>query len=74
MKGFVVGIFVILFIGLIGKVMNQEERIRELSESKATVATIDLTEKTVMAIAALEQKVDMLEIRVEELEISKETK
>ncbi len=74
MKDFVIVIFVMLFIGLIGKVMNQEERIRELTESKATVATVDLTEKTVMTIAALEQKVDMLETRVEELENSKETK
>jgi len=62
-------IVILFFLGLVGKVADHEEAIKEMkSPETVTVAKVDLTEKTVMQIAIMEKEIDMLKLRVEELE------
>jgi cell division protein FtsB len=60
-------VIIVLLLGLIGRVGKHDEAIKEIQNTPITVATVDLTTKTVMAIANLEQEVDMLRLRVEDL-------
>lgn len=61
-------IFILLLLGLIGKVGEHDAAIKELQDTPVAVAKIDLTDKTVIQIAIMEKEIDMLKLRVEELE------
>ena len=60
-------IVIVFLLGCIGKLKQTNDRIDELKEP-VVVATVNIDDKVLMSIAVLEQKVDSLTMRVEELE------
>ena len=65
-------ILALLFLGFLGKLADHDIAIKQLEDKPVTVATVDLTEKTILRIAILEKEIDMLKLRVEELEAKPE--
>lgn len=60
-------IIIVFLLGCIGKLKQTNDRIDELKEP-VVVSTVNIDDKVLMSIAVLEQKVDSLTMRVEELE------
>ena len=60
-------VIIVFLLGCIGKLKQTNDRIDELKEPVVT-ATVNIDDKVLMSIAVLEQKVDSLTMRVEELE------
>lgn len=60
-------VIIVFLLGCIGKLKQTNDRIDELKEP-VVVSTVNIDDKVLMSIAILEQKVDSLTMRVEELE------
>ena len=60
-------VIIVFLLGCIGKLKQTNDRIDELKEP-VVVPTVNIDDKVLMSIAVLEQKVDSLTMRVEELE------
>ena len=60
-------VIIVFLLGCIGKLKQTNDRIDELKEP-VVVSTVNIDDKVLMSIAVLEQKVDSLAMRVEELE------
>lgn len=60
-------VIIVFLLGCIGKLKQTNDRIDELKEP-VVVSTVNIDDKVLMSIAVLEQKVDSLTMRVEELE------
>lgn len=68
MKALACVILTIIFFVFLEKLAEHDSAIKQLEDKPITVAKVDLTEKTVLQIAIMEKEIDMLKLRIEELE------
>lgn len=60
-------IIILFLLGCIGKLKQVNDRLDEIEEP-VVVASINLDEKTLMSIAKMEQDLDMMKTKIEDLE------
>ena len=63
-------ITIVLLLGCIGKLKTLNDQVEEIKEP-VVVSSVNIDDKVLMSIAILEQKVDSLTMRVEDLEHKK---
>lgn len=65
-------VIIVFLLGCIGKLKQTNDRIDELKEPVA-VTTVNIDDKMLMHIAKMEQDLDMMKVKVEDLEYRLDT-